>query len=50
MTEFVAVRVCYFLSVSVFVPIMSSARGCGRDHKFERVTVRVYVLRGFVHA
>ena len=31
----------YILSVSVVVPDTSSARGWGRDYKFERVTVRV---------
>ena len=32
-------RIRYILSVSVVVPVTSSARGWGRDHKFERVTV-----------
>ena len=31
----------YILSVSVVVPDTSSARSWGRDHEFERVTVRV---------
>ena len=38
-------RICYILSVFVVVPIMSSVRGCGRDHIFERVTVRVSTVR-----
>ena len=34
-------RVCYILSISV--PIMSSARDCGRDHKFECVACTFFV-------
>ena len=40
-TEFVFVTVSVTLSVSVVVPVTSSARGWGRNHVFERVTVRV---------
>ena len=43
-------RVRYILSVSIVVPVTSSARGWGRDHRFECVTVRMCVLRGCVHA
>ena len=34
-------RIRSILSISVVVPVMSSAHGWGRDHIFERVTVRV---------
>ena len=46
-TKFVFVTISVTLSVSVVVPVTSSVRVCvhGRDHIFERVTVRVAACR-----
>jgi len=41
-------RIRYIFSVSIVVPVTSRARGWGRDHRFERVTVRVVACTFFV--